>query len=156
MFKKIVSISALTLALAACESTGEHEGLAEESYEGQIVPGSNEDFAQNAGDRIFFATNSSFLTGESKATISKQAEWLKTYNTAAVTVEGHCDERGTSEYNLALGERRANADRGELTRSGISSDRMSTVSYGKERPAAEGHDEAAWSQNRRAVTVVNQ
>lgn len=157
MYKKLLTISALTLGLAACETTCDKDGPASErSLEGQFAPGSYEDFKQTAGDRVFFATNSSNLSKEARATIKKQACWLNQYPSTTVCIEGHADERGTSEYNLALGERRANSDSKALIRDGVDPARVSTVSYGKERPACEGHNEAAWAQNRRAVTVVNQ
>jgi peptidoglycan-associated lipoprotein len=154
MFKKIVSISALALALAACESTGDH-GMSDGTMAGNMVPGSYEDFCHSCGDRAFFATNSHHLTAEGKATAAKQAEWLAQYNHPSCTIEGHCDPRGTSEYNLGLGERRAESMKKELAKNGVQTGSMSTVSYGKERLAVEGNHEGAWSQNRRAVTVVN-
>jgi peptidoglycan-associated lipoprotein len=155
MFKKIVSISALALALAACETTSDH-GMSDGTMSGSLVPGSYADFCASCGDRVFFATNSSHLTAEGKSVAQKQAQWLAQYGNPDCAVEGNCDERGTSEYNLALGERRAESVRKQLVAYGAPASSISTVSYGKERPAVEGHNEAAWAQNRRAVTVVNQ
>ncbi len=118
-------------------------------------PGSQQDLAATAGDRIFFAFDSAEITPEARLVLQRQAEWLKRYPNVTVTIEGHADERGTREYNLALGERRAQAARNVLVALGISSARLSTISYGKERPAVPGSTEEAYAQNRRAVTVVN-
>ncbi|MDD3288579.1 MAG: peptidoglycan-associated lipoprotein Pal, partial [Alphaproteobacteria bacterium] len=119
-------------------------------------PGTQEDLTVNVGDRVFFGFNKSDLSPEARATLDRQAAWLKKYATIKVTVEGHADERGTREYNLALGERRAVAAKNYLVAAGITADRVKTVSYGKERPAVLGSNEAAWAQNRRAVAVVLQ
>lgn len=108
-----------------------------------------------AGDRVFFAYDSSELTDEARATLQSQAEWLDYHSRVRVTIEGHCDERGTREYNLALGERRANAVKSYLMALGVSASRINTISYGKERPAVVGNGESAWSQNRRGVMTVN-
>ena len=120
-----------------------------------IVPGSQQDLEASAGDRIFFAFDRSDISQEARETLSRQADWLRRYPNVTVTIEGHCDERGTREYNLALGERRAQAAKNVLVASGISASRISTISYGKERPAVVGSTEEAYAQNRRAVTVVN-
>jgi peptidoglycan-associated lipoprotein len=109
--------------------------------------------ATGVPDRVFFATNKSILTTASRDTLRKQATWLRENKNINVTVEGHCDERGTREYNLALGERRANAAKDYLMTYGISGNRISVISYGKERPVNAGSDLLAWSQNRRSVTV---
>jgi peptidoglycan-associated lipoprotein len=109
--------------------------------------------ATGVPDRVFFATNKSILTTASRDTLRKQAAWLRENKNINVTVEGHCDERGTREYNLALGERRANAAKDYLMTYGISGNRIATISYGKERPVNTGSDSLAWSQNRRSVTV---
>ncbi|MFW2831007.1 peptidoglycan-associated lipoprotein Pal [Sphingomonas sp. ID0503] len=120
-----------------------------------IVPGSREDFLRTAGtDTVHFGTDSYDVDDEAKAILDKQAAWLTTNSGKTVTIEGHCDERGTREYNLALGDRRANAAKNYLVSRGISAGRVSTISYGKERPAAQGSDESAWAENRRAVTVL--
>ncbi|MGE0180167.1 MAG: peptidoglycan-associated lipoprotein Pal [Sphingomonas sp.] len=122
---------------------------------GAAVPGSRADFIQSVpSDRVFFALDSYALDGESRRILDAQAQWLQRNANVRVTIEGHADERGTREYNIALGDRRANAARDYLQSRGIDSSRMQTISYGKERPAVEGSGEAAWAQNRRAVTVV--
>ena len=119
------------------------------------VPGSVEDFKQTSGsDTVLFAYDSYEVDDTAKAILGKQAEWLARYPSVKVTVEGHTDERGTREYNLALGDRRANAAKNFLAAQGVSPARMQTISYGKERPVAEGSDDAAYAQNRRAVTVI--
>ena len=121
------------------------------------VPGSQEDFvATVSSDRIFFDTDQSDVGGEDQATLQSQAAWLAKYPDKRVTIEGHCDERGTREYNLALGERRANATKNALVALGVSAARVTTISYGKERPDQTGSDESAWAKNRRAVTVTVQ
>ncbi|WCT72474.1 peptidoglycan-associated lipoprotein Pal [Sphingomonas naphthae] len=122
-----------------------------------VVPGSRADFlAQSGTDTVHFGTDMYDIDSDSQMILSKQAVWLKRYPAVAVTIEGHADERGTREYNLALGDRRANAAKNFLVSQGISSSRLSTISYGKERPVANGSDESAWAENRRAVTVVPQ
>ncbi|WP_262694923.1 peptidoglycan-associated lipoprotein Pal [Kordiimonas aquimaris] len=108
-----------------------------------------------SGDRVFFGYDSSELTSEARSILAKQYEWLQYHNRARVTIEGHCDERGTREYNLALGERRANAVKSYLMALGLPASRMSTISYGKERPAVVGNGQSSWSQNRRGVMTVN-
>ena len=121
------------------------------------VPGSRADFLQQAGtDTVHFATDSSDLDSEATATLTKQAAWLQKFPNVRVTIEGHCDERGTREYNMALGARRANSARAYLVALGVESSRIQTVSYSAERPAVLGTGEAVWSQNRRDVTVVAQ
>jgi len=124
---------------------------------GQIMPGSQEDFLQQVGqfgDRILFETDRFNVDAEDQATLQRQAQWLAQYPNTRITVEGHADERGTRDYNLALGERRANAAKNFLVSIGVDASRIQTVSYGKERPSALGSDEQAWAQNRRAVTVT--
>jgi peptidoglycan-associated lipoprotein len=120
------------------------------------APGSQQDFVVNVGDRVFFETDSSELTEQARATLDKQAQWLSNYNRYAFTIEGHADERGTREYNIALGARRAQTVREYLVSRGIAAQRMRTISYGKERPVAVCDDISCWSQNRRAVTVLDQ
>lgn len=113
------------------------------------------EFVAEAGsDTVYFDTDSSLLDDQSRAVLSAQAAWLARYPDLHVTIEGHCDERGTREYNLALGERRANAAKNHLAARGVAAERMRTISWGKERPVAPGSDEASWAQNRRAVTVL--
>jgi peptidoglycan-associated lipoprotein len=119
------------------------------------TPGSEQDLVKNVGDRVFFDFDKSDIKPEGRTTLQRQAEWLKKYPNVTVTVEGHCDDRGTREYNLALGERRATAVKKMLVALGVSANRVSTISYGKERPAVVGDNEQAWAQNRRGVTVVN-
>ncbi|OZG32325.1 peptidoglycan-associated lipoprotein [Rickettsia endosymbiont of Culicoides newsteadi] len=112
------------------------------------------DFERRAGDRVFFALNKSDISPQAKEQLSKQANWLKSHPNTEATIEGHCDERGTREYNLALGERRAEAVRKYLTNNLGVMNKLDTISYGKERPAVLGDNEAAWAQNRRAVTSI--
>jgi peptidoglycan-associated lipoprotein len=119
------------------------------------LPGSQQDLEASAGDRVFFAFDRSDITPEAQEILARQADWLRRYPNVTVTIEGHCDERGTREYNLALGERRAQAVKNVLVASGITPSRITTISYGKERPAVVGSSEEAYAQNRRAVTTVN-
>jgi peptidoglycan-associated lipoprotein len=124
-----------------------------------VVPGSRADFLQSVGmggDRVFFETDSYTIDDEDRRTLDQHAMWLQRYQNVRVTIEGHADERGTREYNLALGDRRANAAKNYLVGRGIAPGRINVISYGKERPEALGSDESAWAQNRRAVTVVPQ
>ena len=133
------------------ENAGDHQG----TISGAVIPGSRRDFIQSVpSDRVFFDTDSYSLDAQSRTTLDAQAAWLARNPNVRVTIEGHADERGTREYNLALGDRRANSARDYLQSRGVAAARMQTISWGKERPAVEGHDESAWSQNRRAVTVV--
>ena len=121
------------------------------------TPGSRADFVAQAGsDTVHFATDSSDIDTEAQSILTKQAAWLAKFPNVRVTIEGHCDERGTREYNLALGDRRANSAKNFLVNAGVNAARISVISYGKERPIATGSDEEAWAQNRRAVTVVPQ
>ncbi|PHP66141.1 peptidoglycan-associated lipoprotein [Zhengella mangrovi] len=119
------------------------------------TPGSSQDFTVNVGDRIFFDTDSSSIRADAQQTLSRQAQWLTRYGSYRITIEGHADERGTREYNLALGARRAAATRDYLVSQGVAASRIKTISYGKERPVAVCDDISCWSQNRRAVTVLN-
>ena len=121
---------------------------------GSETPGSQQDFTVNVGDRIFFDTDSTSIRADAQQTLQRQAQWLARYPNYAITVEGHADERGTREYNLALGDRRANATKNYLASRGINPARISTISYGKERPIALGSDEASWAQNRRGYFVI--
>jgi len=148
--KKIFLIIFATLILNAC-STGKKSG----NLDGDVYTGSEtvEYLASGVPDRVFFATNKSSLTTKSRETLRKQATYLRKNKSLNVTIEGHADERGTREYNLALGERRANAAKDYLMTYGISGKRISTISYGKEKPVNPGSDPLAWSQNRRSVTV---
>ncbi|WP_043361148.1 peptidoglycan-associated lipoprotein Pal [Belnapia sp. F-4-1] len=117
-------------------------------------PGSQEDLAANVGDRVYFVTDSSTVGADQRPVLERQAAWLQQYRQVTVMVEGHADERGTREYNLALGQRRANAARDVLVSQGVAGTRITTISFGKDRPAALGSDQQAWAQNRRAVTTV--
>jgi peptidoglycan-associated lipoprotein len=169
MFKKVLCLMAALVLVAACDTTGSSEGLAGADGAGgaggagvgagrmgAAHPGTQEDLVVNVGDRVFFGFDKSDLTPEARATLDRQAAWLKRYPSVIATLEGHCDERGTREYNLALGERRAMAAKNYLVAAGIQPGRVKIVSYGKERPAVLGSNETAWAQNRRAVTVVMQ
>jgi peptidoglycan-associated lipoprotein len=158
----LVPLFAAALLLAACESTPETGGAGTGSGTASTtatqpsrgpVPGSKEDFVANVGDRVFFAFDKSDLSADARRTLERQAAWLRQWSNQRLTVEGHCDERGTREYNLALGERRANAAKDYLIAQGIAASRLSTISYGKERPVVLGSNEAAWAQNRRGVSV---
>ena len=149
MIKALTALAAM-LVIAACSSDQQAAAPATTT----VTPGSVADFRQNVGDRVFFDTDMSTIREDGRATLNRQAEWLKKYTNYQITVEGHCDERGTREYNLALGERRANAARQYLVAQGIPAARVKTISYGKERPDPVGSDEAAWARNRRAVTEL--
>lgn len=166
---KIALVSALALSISACTKKKPEElppppaastpapmpETAPPPPTTGPVPGSRADFLQQAGtDTIYFGTDMYDVDAEDQATLARQAAWLAKYPNVSVTIEGHCDERGTREYNLALGERRANAAKNYLVSQGVSASRVSVISYGKERPIATGSDEASWAQNRRAVTVV--
>ncbi len=120
-----------------------------------VSPGTSEDFVLNVGDTVFFGYDKAVLTIEAQRSLERQATWIAQFPDATITVQGHADERGTREYNLALGERRATSVSNFLIALGLDSSRVSVISYGKERPAEPGHNEAAWAQNRRGVTVVN-
>jgi peptidoglycan-associated lipoprotein len=143
------------LAAAACANKTNELGAGGVGGAGAASPGSQQDFVVNVGDRVFFESDSTDLTSQSRATLDKQAQWLSTYNRYAFIIEGHADERGTREYNIALGARRAQAVRDYLASRGVEPSRMRTISYGKERPVAVCNDISCWSQNRRAVTVLN-
>jgi len=130
-------------------------GIASSDLPGEPAPGSQEDLEVSVGDRVLFDYDSSVLNPVATQTLDRQAAWLKQYPDVIVTIEGHADERGTREYNLALGDRRANAVKNYLLALDVSGDRVLTISYGEERPADAAHDEAAWAENRRAVTVVS-
>jgi len=153
---RIVAIIGVALMVAACANkpkTG--SGATAGIGGGAATPGSSQDFVVNVGDRVFFETDSTELTVVSRTTLDRQAQWLNQYSRYAITVEGHADERGTREYNIALGARRAAVARDYLVSRGVGANRIRTISYGKERPVAVCNDISCWSQNRRAVTVVN-
>ena len=170
MFYKFLLSIFLVLFISACSSTpkdsadatgsgtsgvfNEPEGTLTESSP-SIVPGSQEDLIVNVGDRVFFNYDSAELDSDAQELLQDQAAWMKQHSDVSVIIEGHCDERGTREYNLALGEKRAQAVKNYLIGLGVSPDRVSTISYGKERPAVVGSNDGAWAQNRRSVTIVN-
>ena len=147
--KNIIIVLFATFALSAC-STAKKSGIEGDVYTGKDTI---EFLASGVPDRIFFATNKSSLTTDARETLRKQATYLRKNKKLNVTIEGHADERGTREFNLALGERRANAARDYLMTYGISGKRISTISYGKEKPVNPASSPLAWSQNRRSVTV---
>ncbi|MEM6901907.1 MAG: peptidoglycan-associated lipoprotein Pal [Pseudomonadota bacterium] len=159
---RLLSLFAALLLVAACATDPEintadsGDGSATAGGAGQVAPadGSEEQFVVTVGDRVFFDTDQSTLTAEARSTLDSQASWLNRYSNFTVSVEGHADERGTREYNLALGERRANAVRNYLIAQGVAANRIQTVSFGKERPEVVGSNPAAWAQNRRGVTVI--
>ena len=140
-------IVALVIGVAACARTT--------GTEGDATPGSQQEFLVTVGDRVFFETDSSVLTSIARTTLDKQATWLGRYSQYSVLIEGHADERGTREYNIALGARRAAAVVNYLVSKGVSANRLSSKSFGKERPVAICNDISCWSQNRRSVTVLN-
>jgi peptidoglycan-associated lipoprotein len=145
---------ALTLAAAFAVSACANKAQDAMANAGAATPGSQQDFVVNVGDRVFFESDSTELSQQARATLEKQAQWLQQYGNYAFTVEGHADERGTREYNIALSARRAQAVRDYLAARGIQPSRMRTMAYGKERPVAVCNDISCWSQNRRAVTVL--
>ena len=149
--RKILLVLIASMALSACATQKKSTG----QMQGDVYTGSDtvEYLATGVKDRVFFATNKSTLTTASRDTLRKQAAWMRENSEVNVVIEGHADERGTREYNLALGERRANAAKDYLMTYGVSSNRMSVLSYGKERPVDSGSTPLAWSKNRRSVTV---
>lgn len=150
---RIIAVFGLAAMVAACANKPNSAGST--ASIGSAAPGSSQDFVVNVGDRVFFDTDSTELTVVSRTTLDRQAEWLRRYPRYAITIEGHADERGTREYNIALGARRAEVVRAYLVGKGVAANRFRTISYGKERPVAVCDDISCWSQNRRAVTVVN-
>jgi len=172
MLIRLLALAVLAVSLTACSSTkdeaaGDAVTIGERPDGGALdgtgvygdgsgtsAPGSQEDLATNVGDRVFFAYDSYDLAPEARDTLNRQAEWLNRYPNVSITIEGHADERGTREYNIALGDRRATSVKNYLVSMGVDGSRINTISYGKERPAVIGSDPAAWAQNRRSVTVV--
>ena len=152
IFKNVLLVFLLSFVLSACATQTKK---VDSQMQGDVYTGTDtvEYLASGVPDRVFFATNESVLTTASRDTLRKQAGWLRKNSDITVVLEGHADERGTREYNLALGERRANAAKDYLMTYGISSDRISVISYGKERPVDSGSNPLAWSKNRRSVTV---
>ena len=152
---KILGAFAAVALLAACsDNTAKTSGSGATATGSGIVPGSQEDLVANVGDRVFYDFNKSGLKTDGKATLDRQAAWLAKYAQNNVQVAGNCDERGTEEYNIALGQRRAAAARDYLVAKGVASTRVTTISSGKDRPTALGSNEAAWAQNRNAITSV--
>ena len=173
MIIKLIASALLVFFLAACSTTPKDtadssgsgststssdvssSAETETTESASIEPGSQEDLIVNVGDRVFFNYDSAELDTDAQELLQDQVAWLKQYTDVSVIIEGHCDERGTREYNLALGEKRAQSVKNYLINLGISADRVSTISYGKERPAVVGSNDGAWAQNRRTVTIVN-
>lgn len=171
-FTKPLMIMAAMFLVSACSTTDEasmeeqagmeREGITNDALDdvygenlNGAAPGTQADLVSNVGDRVFFGYDRYDLSPEARSVLEAQAQWLAQYPTLSVTIEGHADERGTREYNLALGERRANSAKNYLVALGVDPSRINTISYGKERPAVPGSNDAAWSQNRRGVTKVN-
>ncbi|WP_441238432.1 peptidoglycan-associated lipoprotein Pal [Bradyrhizobium sp. 930_D9_N1_4] len=148
---KLAAVVAIALSMGACAN----KNAATDAMANAATPGSQQDFVVNVGDRVFFESDQTDLTPQAMVTLEKQAQWLQNYRQYSFTVEGHADERGTREYNIALGARRAQSVKSFLSSRGIDPNRMRTISYGKERPVAVCNDISCWSQNRRAVTVLN-
>ena len=162
MLKKLILLVAAGFFLASCAATKTDQGgdvdaassASSSSSGGSINAGTQEDLIVNVGDRVFFEFDSSELTVDAQATLDAQAAWLLQYSDTDITIEGHADERGTREYNLALGDKRAFAVYSYLAQAGVDTNRMDYVSWGKERPEVIGSEETAYSQNRRGVTIV--
>ena len=171
MFRQVICAFAVVSLLAACSSddgastgagaagygapgTGAGQGSAGYGAAGRAAPGTEEDLVQAVGDRIYFDTDRSTLNDQARGTLDRQAAWLQQYPRVNVTIAGNCDERGTEEYNLALGQRRANADRDYLVAHGVAAGRIETISYGKDRPTDAASDPQAWAKNRNAITFV--
>ena len=149
MFKKLLLLVATGFFLASCAATNTNQG-----GDASINSGTQEDLIVNVGDRVFFEFDSAELTVDAQSTLDAQAAWLMQYSDTNITIEGHADERGTREYNLALGDKRAFAVYSYLAQAGVDTNRMEYISWGKERPEVVGSDETAYSQNRRSVTIV--
>ena len=153
--KNIFLLFLISLVVSACATKKTTTAQMDSQMQGDVYVGTDTvgELAKGVPDRVFFATNESILTTKSRDTLRKQAAWLRSNSSVNVVIEGHADERGTREYNLALGERRANAAKDYLMTYGISADRISVISYGKERPVDSGSNPLSWSKNRRSVTV---
>nr|WP_321983492.1 peptidoglycan-associated lipoprotein Pal [uncultured Lichenicoccus sp.] len=157
---KLLGAIGLAAMLAACSgenaNTGAASGMgASAAPTGAAAPGSEADLVANVGDRVYYALNESNLSSDAQGTLDRQAAWLARYPQVTIQVAGNCDDRGTEEFNIALGERRANAARDYLVSKGVSAGRITTISYGKDRPTALGDDEQSWQQNRNAITAVH-
>ena len=151
---RVVAVLGFALAISACANQVADSTTPGTSAAGAASPGSQQDFVVNVGDRVFFESDSTELTATSRATLDKQAQWLTNYSQYSFTVEGHADERGTREYNLALGARRAASVREYLVSLGVSAARLETISYGKERPTCVESNEGCWQTNRRGVSTI--
>ncbi|NVN12480.1 MULTISPECIES: peptidoglycan-associated lipoprotein Pal [Nguyenibacter] len=154
---KLLGALGMAVLLAACsgnKETGATTGTGAAAQTSGVTPGSEADLVANVGDRVFFDFNKNALSSEAQATLDRQAAWLAKYPQVTIEVAGNCDDRGTEEYNIALGERRANAARDYLVAKGVAASRITTISYGKDRPTATGDDEQSWAQNRNAITSV--
>jgi peptidoglycan-associated lipoprotein len=154
---KIFGAFAAIAALAACsptQQTATATSTGATTAPTGIKPGSQEDLVANVGDRVFYDLNKSALKAEGQGTLGRQAAWLGKFSSVSVQIAGNCDERGTQDYNIALGQRRANTARDFLVAKGVAASRITTISYGKDRPVALGSNEAAWTQNRNAITSV--
>ena len=171
MFRQVICAFAVVALLAGCSSDEGASGGAGAAYgqqgaggpgagaygangAGQAAPGSEEDLVRSVGDRVFFSTDRSTLDDQARQTLERQAAWLQRFPQVNLLIAGNCDERGTEEYNLALGQRRANADRDYLVAHGIAAGRIETISYGKDRPADPASNPEAWAKNRNAITYV--
>jgi peptidoglycan-associated lipoprotein len=158
---RLAAVLIAGLALAACSNTPKPEdqlganGAGGAGGRGSATPGSAKDFSANVGDIVYFSTDQTDLSPEAQQTLANQARWLQQYSQYTITIEGHADERGTREYNIGLGSKRATSVREFLGRNGVQASRIRTISYGKERPVAVCNDISCWSQNRRAQTVLN-
>ena len=160
MSLRLIAVAGALLMLAACSSAPEAPPGGPEGPGGpggisssRFGPGSQQDLAATAGDRVFFAYNRADISAEAQQILQRQAEWLRRYGNVAVTIEGHCDERGSTDYNLALGDQRAGAVKSALVSAGVNASRIKTISYGKEKPFCNESNEACWQQNRRGHLV---
>lgn len=152
---RIVMVVLAGVLMASCATKKLPNNANDLGLNNGATPGSQQDFTVNVGDRVFFETDSTSLTAVARTILNKQAQWLLQYPNYPITIEGHADERGTREYNLALGARRAAATRDYLSARGIGRGRIRTISFGKERPVAVCNDISCWSQNRRAITLLS-
>ena len=150
LITKLAIVLILAIGVAACSKNSKTANLT-----GNAKPGTVEDFTINVGSRVLYTVNSSELNAQGRSILDRQVQWLKLYDKYQVTIEGHADERGTREFNLALGARRATTTRNYLVSQGIAPTRMDTISYGKERPEAVCNADSCWSQNRRTITAIS-
>ena len=150
----LAGVFLLAVGISACSKKPQQMAIGEQAG-GPVAPGTSRDFSVNAGDKVYFTVDSSQLSAQAQAILRSQAQWFAKYPQYGVTLEGHADERGTREYNIALGARRATAVRTYLSGLGVNPARLQTISFGKERPVAVCNDISCWSQNRRSVTLLN-